>query len=130
MKNLLLLLIISSLFGCRFFSGPKSYYLAMMNYKVPDGSPIFKKGYSDGCESGLYSRGNVLYRVKYKGHRYDPTLIDHPEYKFAFGRGYGYCFTLNTAGTHTGGADEFIYSKSKGMPFEMGRADYNDTINN
>jgi hypothetical protein len=128
MKNKILLLTILLFLGsCRLFSGASRYNLAMMDYAIPDGTPIFQEGYRDGCESGLYSRGNSLYKIKYSGHKYNPKLIDNPEYKFAFGRGYGYCFTLNTAGGHSGGADKFIYGK--GVPFDMGRTSYDGTIN-
>ncbi len=109
------------------FSGATRYPLANMNYTVPDGTPIFQQGFRDGCENGLYSRGNSLYRSKYSSYQYTPSLIDNPEYKFGYGRGYGWCFILNTTGGHSGGADAFIYGK--GTPFDMGRGNIDGTLN-
>lgn len=102
-----------------------------MNYTIPDGSPMFQKGWKDGCENGLYSRANALYRTKYNDFNYDPSSIDNPEYRFGYGKAYGYCFTMNTAGGHgapgLGGADAFIYGR--GVPFDMGRKSIDETLN-
>ncbi len=111
MKNIFFLITILALSGCKFFTGAARYNLANMKYTVPAGTPIFQQGYRDGCENGLLTRGNTLYRMKYRGFNYTPSLIENPEYKFAYGRGYGYCFTINTAGSHAGGTDAFIYGK-------------------
>jgi hypothetical protein len=127
MKKIFYLTIILVLSGCKMFSGASRYPIANMNYTVPDGTPIFQQGFRDGCENGLYTRGNGLYRTKYSTYKYTPSLIDNPEYKFGYGRGYGWCFTLNTAGGHGGGADAFIYGK--GTPFDMGRGNIDGTLN-
>ena len=126
-KKTFLLLVILSFSGCKFFTGADSYFFMGMNYKIPDGTPIFKQGYRDGCENGIYTRANVLYRGKYHGFKYTPSLIDNPEYKFGYGRGYGYCFTMNTSGAHAGSFDQFIYGR--GTPFEMGRGNIDGTVN-
>jgi hypothetical protein len=102
--------------------------VANTNYTIPDGTPTFKQGWKDGCENALYSRGNTFYRTKYHGFKYSPELIENPEYKFGYGKAYSYCFTLNTAGAHTGGFDSFIYAK--GTPFDMERASIDKTLNN
>jgi hypothetical protein len=128
MKKLIsILMLVLALGGCKLFSGPKSYFLSNMNYNVPQGTPAFQQGWRDGCENGLYARGNALYRSKYNGYQYTIELMDNPEYKFGYGRAYGYCFTLNTAGAHDGGFDQFIYAR--GVPFDMGRASIDGTMN-
>jgi hypothetical protein len=124
-KKIFYFITILTLENCKLFTGASTYYLTGTNYKVPDGTPAFQQGFRDGCESGLHSRGNVLYRTRYS-HKYTPSLIDNPEYKFGYGRGYGWCFTTQTAGGHTGGFDAFIYGK--GVPFDMGRASIDGTV--
>ena len=63
----------------------------MTNFKVPDGTPAFQKGFRDGCSTSSYSRGNVFYRWRY-GHKYDTKMIDNAEYRFGYQRGYTWCF--------------------------------------
>jgi len=127
MKKIFYLLIILTLSSCKFFTGAKRYHLANTNYTVPDGTPTFQQGFRDGCENGIHSRGNSLYRTKYSSYQYHPDLIDNPEYQFGYGRGYGWCFTLNTAGGHGGGFDSFIYGK--GVPFDMNKGSIDSTVN-
>lgn len=68
-----------------------------MDIKVPHGSPIFQKGYKDGCGTVIYARGNQLYRDKYS-YQYDPALIGNVEYRFGHQRGYTACFQYYLAG--------------------------------
>ncbi|MFT6331880.1 MAG: hypothetical protein ACJAW3_000200 [Lentimonas sp.] len=127
-KKLILILILLSFSNCKAVTGARRYFYLGTQYSVPDGTPIFQKGYRDGCENGIYSRGNAFYRTKYNGYNYDYSLIENPEYKFGYGKGYGYCFTTNTVGGHSlGGSDAFIYGK--GVPFDMGRGNIDDTLN-
>jgi len=127
-KFLIPFLVILS--GCEAIKNPELPNLAFTGYEVPEGTPIFQKGYRDGCENGLFSRGNNLYRARYGsgGFRYDGDLIDNPEYRFGVSRGYGYCFTLFTAGGQsTGGWDNYILPK--GSQFDMGRKSIDGTVN-
>jgi hypothetical protein len=127
-KKIFLLIILISLGNCKFFTGARSYFYLGTKYAIPDGTPIFQKGYRNGCENGIYSRGNVLYRSKYHNFNYDYSLINNPEYKFGYAKGYGYCFTTNTSGNQSaGGFDVFIYAK--GLPFDMGRNSIDNTVN-
>lgn len=126
MKIITIILLIFSLFlsNCRLFKGSGTTFLAGTNIKIPEGSPTFKKGFRDGCETLLSARGNSFYRSRYDGFKYDPELIDNPEYKFAIGRGYGFCFNY-TIRYLQGGADEFIVSPSQ---FDWSRSNFNEMI--
>lgn len=109
-------------------------YLSFLNYEVPNGSPNFQDAYKAGCETVLYARGNGLYRTRYHGHKFNPKMIDNPEYRFGFSRGYSYCFNFIVGGGHfgtisgTGGSsDDYIYGK--GTAFDMGTSSINNTVN-
>jgi hypothetical protein len=124
-----LLIILLTFTGCsRWFSYAETPFLAGTVMKVPEGTPIFQKGFKNGCATSLSARASGFYRDRYK-HYYDPKLIDNPEYKFGYSRGYGYCFQYTVAGGHTllGSADTYIYAR--GTPFSMGTGDWQDTIN-
>ncbi len=134
MKIKLLLLIILSLNSCRWLSGSSTPYLAMTNYKIPEGTPLFKKGYSNGCETILHNRGTGYYRDKYNGYKFDPDLIDNPEYQFGFSRGWTNCFNVITGGGHTlgGSADAYIFGGKPGYggpAFDMGKGNINGVFN-
>jgi hypothetical protein len=128
MKNIIIiltLLIFTS--GCKWFSEAKLHNLAFMNIKMPAGTPNFQKGYKDGCSTALYSRGNTLYRTRYK-YSFHPELIDDPEYFFGRKRGYNFCFGYITgnSGHFAKGWDGYIYGQ--GTPFNMGVGNINDTV--
>ena len=90
---IILLLTLSS---CKMFSKGGMATYSMLKFNIPAGTPTFRQGYKDGCESALYSRGNVLYRSIYK-YRFDPKLIGNAEYKLGHSRGYGFCFPTATS---------------------------------
>lgn len=90
--------MVMELAGCKWITRASSPYFSMTNFKVPDGTPVFQKGFKDGCSTVLYSRGNVLYRNRY-GYKYDPKLIGNSEYRFGHQRGYTWCFQHSLAAT-------------------------------
>lgn len=63
--------------------------------KTPDGSPIFKKGWEDGCDSGLGVYGAQHYRKPAYKFRQDVTLIHNREYYRAWKDAYTYCRWYN-----------------------------------
>jgi hypothetical protein len=58
--------------------------------ETPDGSPIFKQGWEDGCETGLNAYGNEYYKNLHSFQQ-DPYLIHDPEYYRAWNDSYQYC---------------------------------------
>jgi len=92
-KKFLLIILLLNLGACRWFSEAGMPFFAWTKIHVPQGTPVFKKGFADGCSTTLYSRGNVLYR-NIHGYRYDPKMINNPEYRMGHQRGYNYCFVM------------------------------------
>ncbi len=97
MRVLLIVILLLQIASCRWIESAGPPALEWANLPTPDGTPLFKKGFRDGCSTAFYSRGNVYYRTKY-GYRVDPILFRNGEYRFGHQRGYGYCFTLIAGG--------------------------------
>lgn len=91
MKNIFLLIIILFLNSCEWFRKAGQPVFAWTNLHVPEGTPVFKQGWTDGCSSSIYARGNMWFRMRY-GYKYDPKLISNSEYRFGHQRGYTFCF--------------------------------------
>jgi hypothetical protein len=53
-------------------------------------SPIYVKGWQDGCESGADASANHLYRFAYE-FRQDWSLLNNPEYVQAWEKAYNHC---------------------------------------
>lgn len=58
---------------------------------TPEGTPMFQKGWNDGCDTGLQVYGNNMYNAAYEGFKQDPNLVDNPEYYRAWKDAYTYC---------------------------------------
>ncbi len=130
MKKNYLILILFLFSSCRWLTGAETPYLSFAMPKIPDGTPIFKHGYEDGCKTILHNRATGFYRSIYK-YNYDTSLIDNPEYQFGFSRGWTNCFNYVVSGRHTlgGSADTYIYGGSWGAPIGMGKGNIDDTVN-
>lgn len=99
------------LFCCRYFTAASTPYYSWTNFKVPDGTPTFQKGYRDGCSSILYARGNDFYRSRYS-YKYDTAMIGNTEYRFGYQRGWSWCFQTILApqtGPRGGGLGKFLF---------------------
>jgi hypothetical protein len=107
------IIIFSILFlnNCQWFIAADTTFLYGTDIKIPDGTPIFKEGFRDGCETVLNSRGNTFYRTRYDGFRFNPDYIRNSEYKFAVSRGYGFCFNYILRFVNSG-SDDYIVSPS------------------
>lgn len=91
LSKIFLIILLLQPTSCRWIDGAGTPYFTFSNFKIPDGTPAFRTGYTDGCSSALYARGNVWYKTRYK-YRYDPKMMGNPEYRFGHSRGYTWCF--------------------------------------
>jgi len=107
--------------NCQWFKAADTTFLSGTDIKIPEGTPIFKEGFRDGCETVLNSRGNSFYRSRYDGFRYNPEYIKNSEYKFAVSRGYGFCFNYILRFVNAG-SDTYIVSPSH-LDWSLGSID-------
>lgn len=115
----LIVLVIFVLSSCAFFKEASTPYYAFTNFKVPDGTPAFRKGYADGCSSASYSRRNVFYRSKY-GYKYDPKMIGNPEYRFGHSRGYSWCFQQSLGQAGESSFDRLLFPNAYDSTYSAG----------
>lgn len=60
----------------------------------PPGSPEFKAGYRDGCESGLATYGTVFNKMRYSFYQnYD--MLSNSDYDHAWHEAFNYCRHYN-----------------------------------
>ena len=90
MRFLLVFLLLSTT-GCKWFIEAKSPVFKWLSAKIPDGTPVFQEGFKDGCGTSSYTRGNIFYKTINK-HNYNTKLIGNAEYRFGYARGYTWCF--------------------------------------
>jgi hypothetical protein len=67
--------------GCR----PFSLYL-----DDPPGTPEYKLGWEDGCDSGLAAAGSMVERMAF-GFRKRPEMGESETYRSAWNEGFAYC---------------------------------------
>ncbi len=81
--------LIVTLSACQQFTKPRPWGLG----ETPDGTPEFRKGWEDGCDTGLRAYGGHWYRNRsgYKHFKQDLTLIHNPEYYRAWRDAFTYC---------------------------------------
>lgn len=93
-KYALFILLAISLTGCvdperftNFLWKPKPAFIG----KAPENAtPEYKKGWKEGCESGLATYSNYYYKTFYH-FTHDPKLLDHPKYSKAWTDSFNYC---------------------------------------
>lgn len=82
MKNYILILGVTVLLGgCR---------PMMLGFVDPPGSPEYKLGWEDGCDSGLSAEGGWDYKMMY-GFKKRPEMSANDQYKQAWNEGFTYC---------------------------------------
>lgn len=59
--------------------------------ETPEGSPLFQKGWDEGCNSGLGVAGGKHYRKPAYRFQQDLSLINNDEYYRAWRDAYTYC---------------------------------------
>ena len=116
MKNFTKLIVISLILfatSCRWF-GHDATTQFLRNFKIPTppGSPIFQRGFKEGCAGILYSRGNFFYRFMFK-YEYDVSMNYNKDYRFGYKRGYNVCF-LRIISTKTTSADRLLFPNASG----------------
>ncbi len=57
---------------------------------IPDGPPEFRKGWEDGCHTGIGAYGNAWYRMFYT-YKQDANMVGNPTYYRAWKDAYTYC---------------------------------------
>lgn len=118
--RLAIIIFLTVLPGCQWFTRSAMHFNAFTNIRIPDGTPVFKKGFRDGCSSAFYARGNDFYRSRY-GYSIDGNLTGNNEYTFGLARGYSYCFSyimVPTTGGPQGGVLNFFSNHDYDSTFQ------------
>lgn len=127
MKILVRILFVVSVFSlssCRWFTRDATdNFLRNFNVPKPPGSPIFLKGFTDGCSQILYSRGNFFYRTMFS-YKYDTSLNYNKDYRFGYKRGYNACF-LSIIASKMPSFDKALFPGGSGN--DIGTGFYNQT---
>ena len=80
-KYIIIMGLAFALGGCR------PVWLSMVD---PPGSPEYKLGWEDGCDSGLSAEGNWADKMMY-GFKKRPEMAANDQYKQAWNEGFTYC---------------------------------------
>ncbi len=92
-KICLLLLLAGLLPGCR---------PATLLGVDPPGTPEYKLGWEDGCDSGLSAEGDWSYKAMY-GFKKRPEMSANDQYKQGWNEGFSYCrFSLASSNADRG----------------------------
>lgn len=87
-KTISILVIILAFSGCR---------PLWLNMNDPNGSPEYKLGWEDGCDSGLSAEGGWEYKMMY-GFKKRAEMASHDQYKQGWNEGFTYCrFSLGAS---------------------------------
>ena len=84
-----ILLILFSFSACSMMNEPPRLF-AGMEGKAPDGTPLFRTAWKNGCETGLKVSGNTHYKLVHK-FIFDANYIENDEYNEAWYLGFDYC---------------------------------------
>ena len=91
MNKLFLILGVLILSACSQVTKPIPFGLYRgMQDGAPPGTESFRKGFKDGCESGLAAYGSLHYKAAYD-YTYDDSLIQNDEYHGAWTIGFRHC---------------------------------------
>lgn len=75
--------------ACSNFNEPPRLFAGMKD-KAPEGTPLFRTAWQDGCETGLKVSGNTHYKFVHK-FRFDASMIENDEYNESWYLGFDYC---------------------------------------
>lgn len=91
MKKIIIILAVLTLNACSFVTKPVPFGLYRgMDGQAPDGTPEFRSGWKDGCESGMAAYGPLHYKAAY-GYKYDHEQLQSNEYHSAWRIGFRHC---------------------------------------
>ena len=125
-KILLIASLLLILPNCKWFTGAGTPYYSGFSFKIPDGTPSFKKGYSDGCAMILSARGNSMMRQRYGGFHYDADMIGNPEYRFGYSRGTSWCFQTTIGPNNVTSPDRYLAQYGNNTTFDMTAGNINN----
>ncbi|MEM7617656.1 MAG: hypothetical protein AAF195_04675 [Pseudomonadota bacterium] len=90
-KFVSLIILITTLCSCNSLTTPRPYGIDNgLVEGAPPGSPGFRYGWKDGCESGMAAYGSLHYKISY-GFKYDRTALHNDEYHKAWEMGFRHC---------------------------------------
>ncbi len=102
-KNIFLIIVALLGTSC-VWSGPSPLF---MSTDVP-GTPEFKRGWEDGCQSGIAAYGTAIQKMFYNFYQ-DYRMLHNPHYNAAWHEAFDYCRHYNakwqTHDFYTGGMD-------------------------
>jgi hypothetical protein len=88
--------------ACSMINEPPRLYSGMSG-KAPEGTPLFRKAWQEGCETGLKVSGNTHYKFVHKFH-FDANYIENDEYNEGWYLGFDYCRWRVSSWQRKGGA--------------------------
>ena len=88
---LLLFALLLPLGACQYIQNPEPFGMYRgMEGKAPAGTPTFRYGWKNGCESGMAALGPLQYKATHD-FTYDATMLTNNEYHSAWRLGFRYC---------------------------------------
>ncbi|MDB2415520.1 hypothetical protein N9W34_07085 [Rickettsiales bacterium] len=90
-KNIILFSCALALNACSYITNPMPFgiYKGMQD-GAPEGSPNFRAGWKDGCESGMAAYGSLHYKATH-GYQYNQQSLSDDEYHAAWRVGFRHC---------------------------------------
>lgn len=89
--SILVLILICTVSGCTKGNPFKPVpFGVQMQHKHANASPLYRKGWDDGCNTGMGTMTYSYYKSFYK-FKQDVNLVDNPEYYKAWKDAYTYC---------------------------------------
>lgn len=86
-KGLWIVLLLMSV-GCRPTVLQEPFGLG---YTIPQGTPDYKLGYEDGCDTGISAQDSGYLQRAAFGYKKRTEMWDNPEYKEGWNDGFQYC---------------------------------------
>lgn len=85
---LMLAVVMTSLSACERWKGSTA---ASLDFRPPDGPPVYQQAWRDGCETGIAANTNDLYK-NFNTIKQDPALMQEEIYRRVWQDAYNYCW--------------------------------------